>query len=202
MSVFLLGSNNAKPQAAFGDGPSDSEALDYENWLLAAGHAIPLMWMFLFKTVDLLDHPINQDEEDAPEETIKIPCVETKIAAARLQERRQIINKWFGAHDGLDYHIDMFSTWLNSLPYAYLSLDWYELMVEEGLSMKYFEDLLAAIEADNPEAIPTLISVSTINPKIRFITLEDADAGNFNEAEKHNFFFLMGDGDHHVPPWS
>lgn len=202
MSVYLLGSNNAKPQAAFGDGPSDSEEMEFENSLLAAGHAIPLMWMFLFKVPDLLDHPINQAEENSLDENIKIPCIETRTAATRLQEQKPLINKWFGNNGALDYHIDMFSTWLESLPYRYLSLDWYELMVEEGLTMTYFVELLAAVDAADQKAVSILVNLSTIDPAIRFITLEDADAGNLDEAEQHNFFYLMGDGDHHVPPWS
>lgn len=200
MSVFLLGSNGAKPQAAFGGGPSDSEALGYKNWLLAAGHSIPLMWIFLFKAQDLLDHPIGHDEA-CELKGVRIPCVETKVASARLRDRGRTISAWF-CPDGLDYHIDMFCAWLDTLPYAHVSLDWYEFMAEEGVTMEYLEDLLTCIEMENAEAIPMLIRISHIDPHVRFITLQDASTGDFNEAEKDNFFCLMGDGDNHTPPWA
>ncbi len=202
MSVHLLGSNHVRPQAAVGDGPSESEEFDFENWLLAAGHAIPLMWLFLYSKEDLVEHPVNLDQDQPPDEKVLIPCTGISNAASRLANRTSLINEWFGANGSLQYHVDLFCKWLNGLPYQYLSLDWLELMEEEGLSMADFEELLAAIDAGDSRVVAKLVELSTIHPETRFITLAEAQEGNYTKDEMHNFFYLMGDGDHHRPPWS
>jgi hypothetical protein len=204
MSTFLIASNNARPQAAFGDGPSDSKELKFANHLLAAGYAIPLMWLFLFSKEDLMEHPINKEEDRRPEQRIQIPCCGMLTAAARLESRLPLINDWFGSKGKLDYHVTMFAEWLRSLPYKYVTLEWAELnfMDEETFTLDYFTGILDSIETADRDIIPELVALSTINPEVPFITLDDARNGGFDEAKKHNFFFLMGDGEYHTPPWS
>jgi hypothetical protein len=199
-AAYLLGSNTAQPQAAFGDGPSDNEEFEFKNWLLATRWAIPLMWPFLFSAKDLLDHPINEDE-NGPSERVKIPCCETLTAAARLEGRKELINAWFGGKGKLDYHVDLFAGWLRSLPYKFITLDWYELMQAEGKPMVYYAGILAAIDRQDRVTVAMLIRESTIDPDVPFITLDDAESGAYDEAMERNFFHLMGAGYRHMPPW-
>ena len=125
-------------------------------------------------------------------------------APARLESRLPLLNEWFGSKGRLDYHVAMFADWLRSLPCKYVTLEWVELnfMDEETYNMDYFVRILAAIESRDSSIVPTLLALSTINPDVPFITLEDARGGNYDEAKKHNFFFLFGDGDSNTPPWS
>jgi len=74
-------------------------------------------------------------------------------------------------------------------------------MIEEGIPTAYFRDILSRIEAEDDSVVAELLKLSTVDPAHRFITLEDALRGTFTEEEKRNFFFLLGDGDHHLPPW-
>jgi hypothetical protein len=202
-AAYLLGSNNARPQAAFGEGPSDSEEFDFENWLLAASWRVPLMWFFLFSEKDLLDHPINAGE-DAPSEPVKIPCCEMLAAAERLEGRKALINEWFGAKSKLDYHVDMFAGWLRSLPYKFITLDWYELIQAKGTPMARYSGILAAIDRRDRvmiAPIPALLAESDIDPNVPFMTLEDAECGVYSDEMQSNFFCLMGAGHNHQPAW-
>lgn len=202
MSIHFLGSSTARPIAAFADPTSESEDCNFENWLLGAGHAIPLFWIAVFSEADLLEHPSNRNKEYSLPYPIQIPCVEASTAAARLRSRAALLNRWFASGTELDYHINLFASWLEQLPYKYVSLDWYELIAEEGTEMSYFRRLLHALDTEDESVAADLVRISTINPKVRYITLEVAATGEYSDAEMHNFFFLLGDGDHHRPPWS
>jgi hypothetical protein len=113
-----------------------------------------------------------------------------------------LLNQWFASGEALDYHVDLFATWLEELPYKYVSVDWYELIAEEGTEMSHFRRLLRAFDTQDKSVVGDLLRVSTIDPTVRYITLEIAASGEYTEEEMHNFFFLLGDGDHHRPPWS
>jgi hypothetical protein len=202
MSIHFLASTNVVPQVAFGGDQSDSEQFDFENWLLGAGYAIPLFWLFIFSEQDLIDHPINTDPDEALSEPIQIPSTRAKIAAKRLRERVDLLNRWFGSLSPLNYHVNLFADWLDSLSYEYVSVDWCELIAESGTPNAHFRSLLKRIDAEDSSVIRDLIEISSIDTSVRFITLEEAALGKYTEEELHNFFFLLGDGDHHRPPWS
>jgi hypothetical protein len=200
ISAFLIASNSSKPITAFAGEDGESEQLDFENWLLAAGYSIPLLWFFLFRPQDLMDYPADLEEDGDPHPQLKIPCTPCKAAAENLRKRLPLLNKWFGAKGSLEYHVNLFSNWLDTLPYEYVTLEWYELAAEQPDS--YYEDCIRSIEREDDAIRSRLIEASSIIPAERFITLEEAEAGRFTEKQKHNFFFLLGDGDHHTPPWS
>jgi hypothetical protein len=200
ISAYLLASNTSKPITAFGGDSGESEQLDFQNWLLAAGYSIPLFWFFLFRPEDLMEYPADGLEDDYPHPALKIPCTRCKTAAGNLRKRLPLLDKWFGSKGSLEYHVDLFSNWLDTLPYEYVTLDWYELAAEHPCS--YYEDCIRSIDEEDDSIRPRLIEASAIIPSERFITLEEAEAGRFTDKEKHNFFFLLGDGDQHTPPWS
>jgi len=199
MGIFFLGSTNIHPQFAFGDAPSDSENFSFENWLLAAGSAIPLFWLFIFSVSDLVNHPENSDESGC--DPTQVPCTTVEQAVQRLRDRLPLLNRWIGTSSPLNYHVGLFTNWLSTLSYQYVTVDWSELMIEEGIPTAYFRDILSRIEAEDDSVVAELLKLSTVDPAHRFITLEDALRGTFTEEEKRNFFFLLGDGDHHLPPW-
>ncbi|MGI1677610.1 MAG: hypothetical protein K6L75_02680 [Cellvibrionaceae bacterium] len=202
MSVHLIGSNKLEP--AFGSESGESESLDFENWLLAAGNAIPLFWFFIFKSSDLKFHPINHDEEEAGswEAPLNIPSTESKLAAKNLKENLPLLDEWFGEKGSLQYHVELFSNWLESIPYKYVTLDWYEPLAEGEEESVFYEECITRIENKDISIRSKLIEESTIDPSVRFITLDEAKEGKFTSEEQHNFFFLLGDGDYHQPPWS
>jgi hypothetical protein len=203
MSIHFLASNAARPMAAFAEPSSESEEAGFDNWLLGAGHAIPLLWLFVFSESDLLEHPANSDPEYSLEQPIQIPCTTVQSAVTRLRARTDLLNAWFGSKSSLEYHVALFTHWLESLSYTYISLDWYELISEEGPHMmSLLRGLLRGIDNKDPACVADLLDISSLDPSVSFITLEDAAKGEFSEAEMHNFFFLLGDGDHHTPPWS
>jgi len=199
MSIYFLASTDIHPEFAYGEAPSESHDHDFENWLLSAGGAIPLFWLFIFSEGDLVDHPENEDKSGS--DPTQVPCSTIEDAARRLRARTPLLNRWLGAKNPVDYHVNLFANWLDSLDYNYITVDWSEFMCEEGIPASYFRDLLHRIDIEDDNVVPELLKISTVTLAHRFITLEEAAQGNFTEEEMRNFFFLLGDGYNHTPPW-
>jgi hypothetical protein len=60
---------------------------------------------------------------------------------------------------------------------------------------------LRGLDARDASAVDALVELSTLMLERRFVTLAEANAGNYEPEDMSNYFRITGEGYVQTPPW-
>jgi hypothetical protein len=186
--TYLVGHNGSEPPVSF----------TTDQLLLEAPYHVPLLWLACVDVSEAKRIPTRSRDGTAYDW-----CGASFLKAdalARLCQRQPVIAGAFAHSGDLTYHINLFSGWLQQVEYSHLSINWTDYAcLNEG----DHELVISAIaEAASPCISPSgpLVTVSTVMPDTRFLTLDQARQG-FTQDEMANFFRLFGESYTRPVPW-
>lgn len=160
---------------------------------------IPLLWLLLFAPEDMRTETLSDDHGRAW--TLSAPCAPCADALARLQARRAFANRLFADNGGLDWHIDAFAAYLNSLPpQTHLSLDILELQYlahDFERLPRQLAGVAAQLAAQDAAVKNGLLALSTVLADRRF--LPGSEACRAEAEDRWNLYRLLGDATHPAP---
>lgn len=170
-----------------------------DNILLEAPYHLPLLWVACLAREQLFEQ-----ERVAADAEPYLGCgavLARSAAMEQLRRRTDALANAFASRGDLRYHIALFLGWLDTLACEYLCLDWSEYNFLNGDEHERVKRAIAELDALPVSDCPTLLDVSTVIEGARFVTLEQAQAGDYSDDEMASFFRLLGDS-YTVPvPW-
>ena len=163
-----------------------------ENWVLCSAGCVPLLWLALFEEIDLVTETFRSDQGPV---VATAPLATRGQAVARLAQRRSLLNSLFEEEGGLDHHLGLFSSYLSSLRGAYVTMEVEEIacLHPDGEFDALLRNCLIGLSTGIPLVKDALVTLSTVIPDRRFITLEDARKGVYEQEDMWNYFRIMGE---------
>jgi len=169
------------------------------NILLEVPNHVPLLWLAALHSSDLFSEiRVGTNGKEYPACGAVVERIE---AIDRLKFHSKFLHKIFMSRGDVRYHIALFGKWISELPCTHLCFDWTEYNFLNGDEHERICKAVDEMEHSNPVAHVLLQEISRISPGARFITLEQANAGDYTPDEMSTFFSLLGDSYKIAVPW-
>lgn len=132
------------------------------------------------------------------------PIVSRTAGVERLLSQRAFLNDLFRDNGSLDHHIDMFSEYIKSVDGEYATIELQEIswLYEDGEFQPLLRGCLKDLADQSSKAKDAHITLSTVIDGRRFLTLQDAEDGNYEEEDMWNYFRIMGEPYIREVPWA
>jgi len=169
------------------------------NILLEAPYHLPLVWMLGLASDDIMT--MNRLDNEGRDYLVCGAWVARQTFIDRLASRIELARLAFAARGDVGYHMALFADWLATQNCAYLCINWTEYNFLNGDDHEW---VVAAVgeAAQLPHVgISKLLETSTVIDGARFITLDQARAGDFSQDEQFTFFRLLGNSYSTPVPW-
>lgn len=179
----------------------NSDDFDYEKSIVVCRDwAPPLMWFFLFEDQDLKTTILT--DEAFLEHPLLAPIALREDVIKRLEDKADFIDGLFAENGGLKHHRELYIDFLKKCEGKYCTIDFYEVLWDDP--KEFHEEVITCLKKMrllDPSVIEELMNFTAIDFDRKFITLEDADAGNYEEEDCENYFHIMGASYMRDVPW-
>lgn len=171
-----------------------------ENILLQAAYHVPLVWSLGLASSDI--KTLSRFDEEGYEYLVCGASVARKEFISRLTSRMKSARLAFAHHGDVSYHMKLFVDWLVTQTCEFICIDWTEYNFLNGDDHEFMIAAIAEAEIAPTGGVAKLTETSTVIEGTRFITLEQARAGDASQDEQYTFFRLLGDSSTISVPWS